>query len=304
MEKRSGKNARPGWLLLGVWLLCLLICTPVMAVNFLDDEPVEPVHRTLMQWSQGNGFGGGPADRDSPLIGDRPDFVESAVTVGLGVLQMEMGYTFIYDNDGSQSVRSHGYPEALFRYGVWKEWFELRLMFSFLDEETVSGGTSSRLQGSEDIYLGAKIAIAPQEGFLPETGIMFNMMVPSGSANISDGEVLPGVSLLYSWEFDNGWALGGQTQGNRALDPISGNAYTEMSQALSIETSLNDRVGYYFEWFCLIPSGAETMKTEHYLDSGFTFLVHNDLQLDIRAGIGLGDAAADYFFGSGLIRRF
>ena len=57
-----------------------------------------------MQWSQGNGFGGGAADRDSPLIGDRPDFVESAVTVGLGVLQMEIGYTFIYDNDGSQSV--------------------------------------------------------------------------------------------------------------------------------------------------------------------------------------------------------
>ncbi|MFP6753014.1 MAG: transporter [Pirellulaceae bacterium] len=285
-------------------LLCLLLSSSAQAVHFLDDEPVKPVQRTLMQWSHGNGFGGGAADRDSPLIGDRPDFVESAVTVGLGVLQMEIGYTFIYDNDGSQSVRSHGYPEALFRYGIWKEWFELRLMFSFLEEETVSGGTSSWLRGSEDIYLGAKIAIAPQEGLLPQTGILINMVVPSGSANVSDGEVLPGVSLVYSWELENGWELAGQTQGNRALDSTTGNAYTEFSQAVTMAISLNDRIGYYAEWFCLIPSGAETMQPEHYLDSGFTFLVHNDLQLDFRGGIGLGDAAADYFFGTGLIRRF
>ena len=285
-------------------LACLLLSSPAQAVNFLNDEPAGPVHKTLMQWSHGNGFGGGAADRDSPLVTDRPDFVESGVTVGLGVLQMEIGYTFTYDNDGSQSVRSHGYPEALFRYGFWKEWFELRLMFNFLEEETVSGGTSSWLRGSEDIYLGAKIALVPQEGMLPETGILINMVVPSGSANISDGEVLPGVSLVYSWELDNGWALAGQTQGNRALDAATGNAYTEFSQAVSMATSLTDRIGYYAEWFCLVPGGAETMQPEHYFDTGFTFLIHNDLQVDFRGGIGLSDAAADYFFGTGLVRRF
>ena len=301
MERTVGKDARHGWPLLVACLLCLLYGTPVMAVNFLEDDAAAgPPRRTLMQWSGDDGAD----DGDMSMVTDRPDFVESAVTVGLGVLQMEIGYTFTYDNDGSQSVRSHGYPEALFRYGIWKEWFELRLMFNFLEEETVSGGSSTWLRGSDDIYLGAKIAIAPQHEMLPKTGLLINMVVPSGSASVSSGDVLPGVSLVYSWALDNGWELAGQTQGNRALDQTTGNAYLEFSQALTIATSLTDRIGYYAEWFCLIPSGAETMQPEHYFDTGFTVGIHKDLQLDFRGGIGLSDAAADYFLGTGLVRRF
>ena len=301
MEWTMGYEFRRGWGVLVTCSLYLLFSTPAMAVNFLEDEAdAGPARRTLMQW----GDGGGVADADHSMVTDRPDFVESAVTVGLGVLQMEIGYTFTYDNDGSQSVRSHGYPEALFRYGIWKEWFELRLMFNFREEETVSGGSSTWLRGSDDIYLGAKIAIAPQHEMLPKTGLLINMVVPSGSASVSSGDVLPGVSLVYSWALDNGWELAGQTQGNRALDQATGNAYLEFSQALTLATSLTDRIGYYAEWFCLIPSGAETMQPEHYFDTGFTVGIHNDLQLDFRGGIGLSDAAADYFFGTGLVRRF
>ena len=301
MERRIGKNARHGWLLLVACLLCLLCSRPVMAVNFLEDDAAAgPPKRTLMQWSGGDGAD----DGDRSMVTDRPDFVESAVTVGLGVLQMEIGYTFTHDNDGSQSVRSHGYPEALFRYGIWKEWFELRLMFSFLEEETVSGGSSTWLRGSEDIYLGAKVALTSQHEMLPKTGLLINMVVPSGSASVSSGDVLPGVSLVYSWALDNGWELAGQTQGNRALDQVTGDAYLEFSQALTMATSLTDRIGYYAEWFCLIPSGAETMQPEHYFDTGFTIGIHADLQLDFRGGVGLGDAAADYFLGTGLVRRF
>jgi hypothetical protein len=295
-----------GWsqLLAGVFV-SLLLASPTSAVNFLDDDAPEgaPVHKTLMQWSHGNSFSGGH-NRDAPLITDRPDFVESGVTVGTGVLQMEIGYTYAYDNDASQSVRSHSYPEALFRYGIWKEWFELRFAFNFSEEESRSGGISSLLRGSEDIYLGAKIALTPQEDVLPETGLLINMVVPSGSPSLSGGEVLPGVSYVYSWELDNGWALAGQTQGNRAQDPATGNAYLEFSQALTMGTSLTDKVGYYAEWYCLIPSGAETAVSEHYFDTGFTFLIHNDLQLDFRGGVGLNDEAVDYFFGTGMVRRF
>lgn len=51
---------------------------------------------TLMQWSYGTSFSGGP-DQDSPLVTDRPDFTEAGSTVGLGVAQFEIGYTYVYD---------------------------------------------------------------------------------------------------------------------------------------------------------------------------------------------------------------
>lgn len=55
----------------------------------------------------------------------------------------------------------------------------------------------------------------------------------------------------------------------------------------------------FAEWFALIPCGANTEQTEYYIDGGFTYLINNNLQLDISAGIGLNEAAIDYFVGTG-----
>ena len=38
-------------------------------------------------------------------------------------------------------------------------------------------------------------------------------------------------------------------------------------------------------------------------DGGFTFLVNNNFQLDVRAGVGLNEAADDYFVGTGFAVR-
>ena len=78
-----------------------------------------------MQWSYGTSFSGGP-DLDEPLVTDRPDFTEASSTVGLGVAQLEFGYTYTYDNDGTQSTRTHSFGEPLLRVGILAEWLEFR----------------------------------------------------------------------------------------------------------------------------------------------------------------------------------
>ena len=54
----------------------------------------------------------------------------------------------------------------------------------------------------------------------------------------------------------------------------------------------------------MIPDGADSAPVEHYMDGGFTFLLHNNLQLDFRAGFGLNEQSDDYFAGTGLIFRY
>lgn len=49
---------------------------------------------------------------------------------------------------------------------------------------------------------------------------------------------------------------------------------------------------------------ADTVETQHYTDGGFTYKLTDDIQWDIRAGLGRNDAAADYFVGTGLSVRF
>jgi hypothetical protein len=60
----------------------------------------------------------------------------------------------------------------------------------------------------------------------------------------------------------------------------------------------------YTEWYVLAPASADTNRPEHYFNGGFTVLLSNDVQWDIRAGVGLTGAADDYFVGSGLSVRY
>jgi len=253
---------------------------------------------TLLQWSIGTSFSGGP-DLDEPLVTDRPDFTEASSTVGLGVAQLEIGYTYTFDNDGTTSTRSHSSPEPLLRYGVLADWLELRVGWNYADQ--VSGGV--QVSGSEDLYLGFKIGLTPQEHFLPEMALIPQMTVPTGASPFSADEVLPGLNWVYAWEIDDCISTAGSTQFNRAIDEGSAGAYTEWAQSWTVAYSLSDRVGAYTEWFAFFPHSSDTEKPEHYFNGGFTYLISDDVQWDIRAGAGLNDAADDYFVGTGLSIR-
>ena len=257
---------------------------------------------TLLQWSYGTSFSGGP-DVSEPLVTDRPDFAESTTTVGRGVTQLELGYTYVYDNDGVNAARSQSCPELLARVGIFAEWLELRVGWTYF-EERIAGGTSTNFSGSEDLSVGLKIALTPQEGLLPEMAFIPQMSLPTGADVFTTGEVLPGGIWNYSWEINDCVAMAGQTVFNRALDLVTGKPFMEFAQSWTIAYSLTEKVGGYTEWFVIVPDGADTDRTRHFFNGGLTYLVHNDLQLDFRGGVRLSDASEDYFAGTGLSRRF
>ena len=256
---------------------------------------------TLMQWSYGSSFSGGP-DLEEPLVTDRPDFTEATVTVGRGVAQLEFGYTYTYNNSAGESVRAQSYGEPLLRYGVLADWLEFRIALFPVDVRTAVGSTSNTTGGTEDLYTGFKIALTPQEGIFPEMALIPQMNVPTGSAAFTSNNVEPGLNWLYGWEVSDFISTAGSTQGNRRIDDMGG-SYWEMAQSWTIAYKSCDNLGAYTEWFGLFPSGAETARVEHFFNGGFTYLINNDVQFDIRAGVGLNNASDDYFVGTGLSVR-
>lgn len=261
---------------------------------------------TLMQWGYGPRVQGGP-NLDEPLVTDRPDFTEASVTVGMGVVQVEGGYTFTYDDNEQGKTEEHSYPETLFRIGMLAEWFELRLGWNYGDSaETVFGpGDGDDLSGAEDLYIGAKFALTPQSGCLPETALILQGTVPTGAEVFTAGEVLPGVSYLYGWDVNDFLSCGGSSQANRALDDNGDDFYVEFAQSFTIGQGWTDEIGTYTEWFMFAPAGAETNHNQQYFNAGVTYLISNNVQWDLRAGVGLNEAADDFFAGSGIsIRMF
>ncbi len=90
---------------------------------------------------------GGTPGPDQPLASDRPDFTEASSTVGAGVVQVETGYTLVYD-DARPRTLEHSFPEALVRVGVWRDWLELRLGWNWGWETTTLAGSSDADSGS------------------------------------------------------------------------------------------------------------------------------------------------------------
>lgn len=299
------------WLLLGFAVLsvcfspcegvCKEICDPCGGC----EEPIRfgppecKPRGTLFQWSYGTSFSGGP-DLDAPLVTDRPDFTEASSSVGRGVVQLEIGYTYTLDDNGTDQTISHTYPEPLFRIGVLADWLELRIAQN-VTSESIDGISQT---GADDLYLGTKIALTPQEGLLPEMALIPQMTVPSGDDAFSAHEVLPGANWIYGWEINDFLSTAGSTQFNSAIDDGSGEAYTEWAQSWTVAYGLTEKVGAYTEWFAFFPHSADTAKPEHFFNGGFTYLINNNIQWDVRGGVGLNDAAYDYFFGTGLSIRF
>jgi len=188
----------------------------------------------------------------------------------------------------------------LVRYGAFADWLELRAAWNFAIEDV--GG--SRSSGAEDLYVGAKFALLQQEGAIPELAIVPQLTVPTGTSAFSAHQTLPGVNVLYGWDISEVIATGGSTQVNRTVDVGTGDAYAEWAQSWTINYTFTERFGAYTEWFAFFPQNAFAIATEHYADGGFTFRPTENHQLDVRGGLGMNEAAADYFVGIGYSVRF
>ena len=166
-----------------------------------------------------------------------------------------------------------------------------------------SAADDSNLEGAEDLYIGSKFALTPQSGCLPETGLIIQGTVPTGSSAFTAGEVLPGVNFLYGWDVNDFFSVGGSTQANRALDDNGEDFYVEFAQSITTGYGWTDEFGSYAEWYMFAPAGAETAQNQQYFNAGLTYLITDNIQWDIRAGVGLNEAADDFFTGSGVSIR-
>jgi hypothetical protein len=241
-----------------------------------------------------------PAQEDS-ITTDRPSFTPSTRTVGTGHVQLETGYTFTTGRDGGiTTINTHSYPEAELRIGMFANWFEFRLTQNFLS--TASGGSSTT--GATDLLIGTKLWLTEKDKFLPESSLIIQTTVPSSSEAFTSRKMLPGLILLYSWDLiPDRVSLSGSSQANAAVDPTS-HSYLQLAQSLILGYTFNPKLGAFAEWYSLFPYGAVSGVTPQYnFDSGFTYKLTNNLQFDIRAGLGLTHTT-NFFTGAGVSYRY
>jgi Putative MetA-pathway of phenol degradation len=280
-------------------ILQIITCVLLVPITCIAENGEHLTEKSFILLWPGQNASDAKLDLNDSIVTDRPDFTEASSTVGKDVTQTEWGYTFTYDKEDSR-VLDHSYPELLLRQGILADWLELRLASNISSID--SKGASPT--GFNDLYLGSKIGIVPQFGYLPELSIVPQVTIPTGSSEFSNDHVLFGMNSLYAWDISDSSYLGGSTQFNRSVDPETESLYMEWAQSITVGTSITESLGCYGEWYGFLPYQADTAKSEQFINGGFTYLFSKDVQGDIRIGTRLDQFADQIFSGIGLSIRF
>lgn len=237
-----------------------------------------------------------------PINTDRPDFTESPMTIDPGRFQLESGYTYTYDDNNSLQSSNHVFPEVLLRAGINPK---LEFRFSWLGwsfSHESSGNSSATKNGETDINVGFKLRLYSQEGSPFALSTITDMNIPSGSSDKTADDVEPAVKLLWSYNL----CTFAQLAGNMNFSAPKANKnqkYFEPAASVSLGLDMTDRLGVYVEYFGFYPVNIDAVKTRHLLNGGFTYVLTDNLQFDIRAGFGLNSNAEDFFTGTGVSVR-
>jgi len=246
---------------------------------------------------------------DEPLITDRPDFTESTETVPTGHLQLESGYTFTSSREGGPRATDHTAPEVLWRVGLGER-LELRIgwdgyTYTYADslsETGVGDGSRKRAkQDAHDLSLGLKVKLFEQEGRRPHFGIIVGVTVPTGAGTGTTGDVDPGIVFLWAYDLSEDTAIAGNV--GIAMPTEENHRFVQTTASVSYGIALTRKWGAYAEYFGVYPS-SDSGRDAHFFNTGVTYLVNKDLQLDVRVGLGLNEEAGDFFTGVGFVKRF
>ena len=277
---------------------CLSGVPPAAADALAPGDLAASGPKKLLSWFdavEGEDTGGEEGLYGDRIITDRPHLAEAASTVGLGRTQVETGYTYFLDGSGGTTTKLHSFPESLVRVGLFAEWFEFRVQYNYFVRELDGPTTSVLEQGSDDLYLGAKLALAAQSGWLPELTIFPQMRVPSGSPVFTGEEVLPGMNFVYAWRVTERFEIECNTNVNRRRNPGLAHYYTEYLQTFNFEYDLVERIMLFNEFAIFSPVGGLGVPGQAYSHGGLHFFVRPNVQIDVHAAVGLNAAAADLF---------
>jgi hypothetical protein len=259
--------------------------------------------KTLLEGILGSGENGKlkqrPGEEDH-LDADRPHFPEATTTVGNGRAILESGYTFTKKSD---SFFSHTVPEALLRVGIFADWLELRIGQDTLHQRQTVDEVTTTASGAKDLYLGVKLALTEQKGWLPATVVIPQMTVPTGSAEVTAGRVLPGLNVDFGWEvIKNAFNIELLVANNFVQDEL-GNSRHELATGLTGAFQLTKKLEIFAEWDAFYPTAGASPASRQYAVGGAVYFVTPNLQLDMRAGVGLNHHSNDFLAGIGFAAR-
>ena len=233
-----------------------------------------------------------------PLQPDRPGFTSPSGVVGVGVFQLENGYTFESARSGATEMKTLSGPQTLIRFGV-TEALEVRYATNGYSWQALrSSGFDGAAQGASNSVVSAKLRVLEQTPLLPELAVTGGLSLPlKGSAFAGTGYD-PSFSFAAVKDLPRGLSLAGNL--NAASITDENGRYSSPAESLRISENLGF-ASVFFEAYRTVISRTEGTATA--LDAGLFREIGKNIQMDIAAGHTIDGQRPAWFASLGFVYR-
>ena len=231
---------------------------------------------------------------------DRPDTTESPFTIDAGHTQLEMD-ALAFTHDRFEGVRATGLSAAPFnlRFGLTQN-FEAGIFFSPIVRVTEEprGGPKASRRGRGDVTLRAKLNFRGNNGGATAYGLIADVKLPTATRGFGNDKVEGALTMPVAFELGGGWDGGAMTSVGLLYD--GSRHRTAWGNTLTFAHELGRDVGAFFEVTSQAGVGAHVCT----FDTGLTWQLSRELQLDAGVYLGVSRSAPDATWFAGVSRRF
>jgi hypothetical protein len=254
-----------------------------------------------------------PAKLEGPLSTDRPGFSTSASLVPRGHMHLELGHIYSYDQEQHTETQNHLFPGTGLRVGLLDDlelrvnWNGMSLTETKFRDESENGRRFTNHQhddGAGDMSAGFKFPILKHDdtNHLPNVSLVPSLSLPTGGRTKTTGDVDPSLLLAWNYPVTNKFLVYGVGSIASVTDP-EGDRFAQSSASLAGFYSVNDKLGFFLEYFGIYPNTHYT-DCQHNINGGPVYLITDNIQLDFAVGMGLNEEAPDFFINWGVSIRF
>lgn len=246
------------------------------------------------------------AHAEEPLSTDRPDFVESSDVVGKGRFQLETGFATERNKADGLKERLTTTP-TLLRFGL-SDTLEFRVEtdgISRLRSEDTATGLTTRERGYADMAIGIKwhTLDGDEATGRPAMAWLLHADLETGSRAFRGDGVRPSLRAVAEWELPNNWSIG-VMPGLFVDKNEDGDRYVGGIAAVTVGKSWTDRFKTFFELAGQQLASRKNGGNIATWDTGATYLLTNDVQVDVSFSWAATKDTPDFAWGVGLAVRF
>jgi hypothetical protein len=239
---------------------------------------------------------------------DRPDTTESPFTVDAGHFQLELSFLdFTYDHrsEGDQTTRAWQVAPLLFKVGLLNN-VDLQLGLEPYDHVRTTDRASDESktpQGFGDTIIRLKTNLWGNDSGRTAFAIMPFIKLPTARRDLGNGHIEGGIIFPLSVSLADTWDLGTMAEFDFNRSAANDRCVVDFVHALTIGHELSDAISMYAEYAGFANLNGDE-KYRGYFNTGVTYGLTKDIQLDAGIRAGLTTAADDIGVFTGISIRF